>query len=60
MAEPLADRFFVEDLHDVEADRTIFDKFVFDDNKKDIVKTLIEGHNYSTTLYDELIPGKGT
>lgn len=51
--------FFIENLHPFQGDRTVFDKVVLDQAKKDIVMTLIEGHKELTARYDDLIEGKG-
>ncbi|KAK3322969.1 hypothetical protein B0H66DRAFT_473807 [Apodospora peruviana] len=51
-------KFDIESLTPVEADRSVFDKVVLDEQKKDVLKTLVEGHMELTTRYDDLISGK--
>lgn len=51
--------FYVEHLHPVETDQTVFDKVVLDPAKKDIIKTLVESHKDRVSHYDDLIRGKG-
>jgi hypothetical protein len=53
------DLFYIESLHPVEVDETIFEKVVLDHEKKDIIKTLVESHKDRTSHYDDLIRGKG-
>ncbi|KAK0725863.1 P-loop containing nucleoside triphosphate hydrolase protein [Lasiosphaeris hirsuta] len=50
---------YVENLHPFQGDRTVFDKVVLEEAKKDILMTLIEGHKELTAKYDDLIAGKG-
>ncbi|KAK0641739.1 P-loop containing nucleoside triphosphate hydrolase protein [Cercophora newfieldiana] len=51
--------FQVDDLITVQADKSVFEKVVLDEKKKDILKTLVESHRESPHRYDDLIPGKG-
>jgi len=51
--------FYIEDLEPFQGDRTVFDKVVLEEAKKDILMTLIEGHKELTAKYDDLIAGKG-
>jgi hypothetical protein len=37
----------------------VFEKVVLDERKKDVLKTLVEGHMELTARYDDLISGKG-
>ena len=57
--DPSEESFNVHSLTPVEGDKSVFEKVVLDETKKDIVKTLVEGHMELTTQYDDLISGKG-
>jgi hypothetical protein len=49
----------VENLFPVELKANVFDKLVFDEKKKDILRTLTRSFIDSTTGYDDFIAGKG-
>ncbi|KAK5657169.1 hypothetical protein OQA88_3226 [Cercophora sp. LCS_1] len=51
--------FNIHTLTPVEADKSVFEKVVLDEQKKDVLKTLVEGHMELTARYDDLITGKG-
>ncbi|KAK1757003.1 P-loop containing nucleoside triphosphate hydrolase protein [Echria macrotheca] len=51
--------FDIDRLTPVESDKSIFQKVVLDEQKKDVLKTLVESHMESTARYDDLIVGKG-
>ncbi|KAK3989084.1 P-loop containing nucleoside triphosphate hydrolase protein [Cladorrhinum sp. PSN332] len=55
------DSFDVDALHPVEKDERILDKVVMDEQRKDVIKTLVESHIEDTgrTPYYDLIDGKG-
>jgi len=59
LADTTTENFKIDDLYPVKADKTIFDNVVWDEKKKDIIKTLVESHQELAAYHDDLMSGKG-